>query len=159
MPPSVDTAIQTLGPGRFPSPLDLNTVRGDRIGNFVSEKTRVRHQVEITPGVPVDDETFFEKAAAAEAVLRTAPDTCSPCHVRRPVPRPEQRHPLGLPRTAPQLRRARSTGHPPRLSGPDLPVRTAARADPGNGRSHPPRRRHNPVVIARTAIVAEWWII
>ncbi|HOU22280.1 MAG: ATP-dependent 6-phosphofructokinase [Kiritimatiellae bacterium] len=69
MPPSVDTAIQTLGPGRFPSPLDLNTVRGDRIGNFVSEKTRVRHQVEITPGVPVDDETFFEKAGPRQKLF------------------------------------------------------------------------------------------
>ena len=69
MPPAIDTAIQNLGPCLHESPLALNTVRGDRIGNFISDKTRVRHQVEIAPGAPVDAETFFEKAGPRQKIF------------------------------------------------------------------------------------------
>ena len=69
MPPALDTAIQNLGPCLHESPLALNTVRGDRIGNFISDKTRVRHQVEIAPGDPVDAETFFEKAGPRQKIF------------------------------------------------------------------------------------------
>ena len=54
VPPIPDTAIRTLGPARFDSPLALNDVRGDRIGNFISDQVRVRHQVEIEPGAPAE---------------------------------------------------------------------------------------------------------
>ena len=69
MPPAIDTAIPSLGPCLFDSPLALNTVRGDRIGNFVSDRTRIRHQVEIPPGTPVDSETFFEKAGPRQKIF------------------------------------------------------------------------------------------
>ncbi len=69
MPSAIDAAISSLGPCLFDSPLALNTVRGDRIGNFVSDKTRVRHQVEIPPGAPADSETFFEKAGPRQKIF------------------------------------------------------------------------------------------
>ena len=69
MPPVVDTAIRTLGPSLHDSPLALNVVRGDRIGNFVSDKARVRHQVEIAPGEPIDADTFFEKAGPRQKIF------------------------------------------------------------------------------------------
>ncbi len=65
----VDTAIQNLGPCLHESPLALNTVRGDRIGDFISDKARVRHQMEILPGAPVDGETFFEKAGPRQKIF------------------------------------------------------------------------------------------
>ena len=69
MPPVVDTAIRILGPCLHDSPLALNTVRGDRIGNFISDKTRVRHQVEIAPGEPIDADTYFEKAGPRQKIF------------------------------------------------------------------------------------------
>ena len=69
MPPVIDSAIQNLGPCRFHSPLVLNTVRGDRIGNFVPDDSRIRYQVETAPGLPADDETFFEKAGPREKIF------------------------------------------------------------------------------------------
>ena len=69
MPPVVDTSIRTLGPSLHDSPLALNVVRGDRIGNFVSDKARVRHQVEIAPGEPIDADTFFEKAGPRQKIF------------------------------------------------------------------------------------------
>ncbi|MGD9611883.1 MAG: ATP-dependent 6-phosphofructokinase [Kiritimatiellia bacterium] len=69
MPPALDTAIQNLGPCLHESPLALNTLRGDRIGNFVSDRIRVRHQVEIALGSPVDAETFFEKAGPRQKIF------------------------------------------------------------------------------------------
>jgi len=69
MPPAVDTAIQNLGPCLHESPLTLNVVRGDRIGNFISDRVRVRHQMEIPPGAPVDGDTFFEKAGPRQKIF------------------------------------------------------------------------------------------
>ncbi|MGD9611334.1 MAG: ATP-dependent 6-phosphofructokinase [Kiritimatiellia bacterium] len=69
MPPVVDTAIQNLGPCRHESPLALNAVRGDRIGNFLTDKTRVRHQVVIASGEAVDADTYFEKAGPRQKIF------------------------------------------------------------------------------------------
>ena len=69
MPPVVDTAIRNLGPCLHDSPLALNAIRGDRIGNFVADKTRVRHQVEIAPGEPIDADTYFEKAGPRQKLF------------------------------------------------------------------------------------------
>ena len=69
MDPVVDTAIRPLGPCLHDSPLALNAIRGDRIGNFISDKTRVREQVEILPGTPADGETFFEKAGPRQKIF------------------------------------------------------------------------------------------
>lgn len=62
MPPVLDTTISTLGPCRHTSPLALNNIEGDPIGNFVYDATRIRYQVEVPPGASLDEETFFEKA-------------------------------------------------------------------------------------------------
>ena len=69
MDPVLDTAIRNLGPCLHDSPLALNAVRGDRIGNFISDKTRVRHQVVIEPGEPVDADTYFEKAGPRQKIF------------------------------------------------------------------------------------------
>ncbi len=69
MAPLIDTRIQNLGPCLQDSPLALNTLRGDRIGNFTSDRTRVRHQLEIAPGEPPDDDTFFEKAGPRQKIF------------------------------------------------------------------------------------------
>ena len=69
MAPAVDTTIRNLGPCLHDSPLALNTIRGDRIGNFIADKTRIRHQVEIAPGTPADNETFFEKAGPRQKIF------------------------------------------------------------------------------------------
>ena len=66
MPAKLDTRIATLGPGRHPSPLALNSLDGDAIGNFISDQTRVRHQVEVHAGDAPDTETAFEKAGPRE---------------------------------------------------------------------------------------------
>ena len=82
MAPVVDTVIQSLGPCRHESPLSFNEVRGDRIGNFISDLTRIRHQVEVPAGAAIDTETFFEKAGARQRVffdprkIRAAIVTC-----------------------------------------------------------------------------------
>ncbi len=69
MAPVLDTTIQTLGPCSFDSPLALNTVLGDQIGNFVSDQTRIRHQVEWAPHETSDEETFFEKAGPRQKLF------------------------------------------------------------------------------------------
>ena len=65
----LDTAIRSLGPCRFDSPLAMNSVRGDGIGNFVAETARVRHQVEIAADAPADPEAFFEKAGPRQKLF------------------------------------------------------------------------------------------
>ncbi len=62
MPANPMTAIPSLGLGNHPSPLTFNTVQGDGISNFIDDRTRVRFQVEVPPGAPLDNQTFFEKA-------------------------------------------------------------------------------------------------
>ena len=65
----IDSTIQSLGACRHDSPLALNSIRGDRIGNFVSDALRVRHQVEIAPDAPAESETFFEKAGPRQQLF------------------------------------------------------------------------------------------
>ena len=69
MVPVVDPAIRNLGPCLHDSPLALNAIRGDRIGNFISDQIRVRHQVEIAAGEPVDVDTAFEKAGPRQKLF------------------------------------------------------------------------------------------
>ena len=69
MSSALDTTIPNLGPCLHDSPLALNTVGGDGIGNFVSDRFRVRHQVEIPPGAAVEAENFFEKAGPRQKIF------------------------------------------------------------------------------------------
>ena len=83
-------------------------------------QTRVRHQVEIAPGAPRRRRDLLRKGRPApEALLRSAQDPRGHRHLRRALPRPQQRHPLRVPGTPLQLWRPRSPRHPPRLPGPD----------------------------------------
>lgn len=68
MAPILDTTITILGPARHDSPLGLNSVRGDRIGNFIPDEIRVRHQVEIPAGAASDD-AGFEKAGPRQKIF------------------------------------------------------------------------------------------
>ena len=54
--------VNTLGQPQYDSPLNLSTVHGDGIGNFVQNDARVRYQVELYPDTEVIDKIFFEKA-------------------------------------------------------------------------------------------------
>ena len=69
MAPVLDTRIATLGTCRYASPLALNNVEGDHIGNFTYDATRVRYQVELAAGEPEDNETFFEKAGPRQKLF------------------------------------------------------------------------------------------
>ncbi len=69
MAPAIDTRIATLGDCRYASPLALNNVEGDHIGNFTYDATRIRYQVELAPGIPEDNETFFEKAGPRQKLF------------------------------------------------------------------------------------------
>ncbi len=72
---------QSLGPCQVPSPLNLNTITGDSIGNFVADNVWVRHNttVDETDTTP---ELLFEKAGPREKIyfepakLRVAIVTC-----------------------------------------------------------------------------------
>ena len=110
---------------------------------------------------------------AGKDLLRAQPVQGGDRHLRRALPRFEQRHPLGLPATPPSLRRAGRAGHSLRLPGPESGQGSAAAvadarvrgADPQPGRHGaaivaragrsrgdrrlPPERRHQPVVLRR----------
>lgn len=57
-----EVIVNTLGQPQYDSPLNLSTVHGDGIGNFVQNDARVRYQVELYPDTEVIDKIFFEKA-------------------------------------------------------------------------------------------------
>jgi 6-phosphofructokinase 1 len=61
-----DTAIKSLGPCQFESPLPLNTTLGDEISNFCSEDQRVRGDVYIPFA---DNELTFEKAGPRQKLF------------------------------------------------------------------------------------------
>ena len=57
----MDTTISTLGPCAFASPLPLNTVGNDLIGNFVPDEERVRFNI-VVDGKPDSRDLRFERA-------------------------------------------------------------------------------------------------
>ncbi len=61
--------VASLGPARFPSPLDLSTVEGDGVGNFVPEGAYVRHRVETRTDRPDAGDPLFEKAGPRERLF------------------------------------------------------------------------------------------
>jgi len=58
--------IRNLGERTHPSPLDFSTRRGDGIGNFIFDETRVRSHVELLPGQKPRDDVLYEKAGPRE---------------------------------------------------------------------------------------------
>lgn len=69
MAPAFDTTIKQLGAPQFDSPLSLNEISGDCIGDFISDQSRIRYQVDIPAGAPLDNETFFEKAGPRKNIF------------------------------------------------------------------------------------------
>jgi 6-phosphofructokinase 1 len=64
----MNTAISTLGERRIKSPLHLNTVGDDLIGNFVPDGARVRFNAEVDSGEKTPD-YLFEKAGPREMIF------------------------------------------------------------------------------------------
>ena len=63
------TAIQVLGPRRVASPLRLAHGSGQGPGAFVSDKARVRYQIETATGNDLPTDIFFEKAGPRETLF------------------------------------------------------------------------------------------
>ncbi len=74
-----EAAIKSLGPRTYKSPLGLNTVAGDQLGNFVPDGQRVRGDIHVPP---MSAEWLFEKAGPRQqlyfepAKVRAAIVTC-----------------------------------------------------------------------------------
>ena len=64
----MQTTISTLGECRIKSPLRLNTMGNDLIGNFVSDKAQVRFNVEVDSDQALP-ELLFEKAGPREKLF------------------------------------------------------------------------------------------
>ena len=62
MAPAFDTHIKTLGERRYESPLRLNEIKDDEIGDFVPDGAKIRYQIDVPEDGEVDNETFLEKA-------------------------------------------------------------------------------------------------
>lgn len=63
---AADLKIRNLGERKHLSPLNFSNVRGDGIGNFIHDETRVRVQVEMRPGEELREDLYFEKAGPRE---------------------------------------------------------------------------------------------
>ena len=69
MQTTADYSIRNLAACQYPSPLALNAIQGDRIGNFISDALRVRRQVEILPGELESPDPSFEKAGPRQRIF------------------------------------------------------------------------------------------
>jgi 6-phosphofructokinase 1 len=63
------TAIETLGPREVSSPLQLSTVYGDGMVNFIADEARMPLCVERRPNIPGPDGVLFEKAGPREHIF------------------------------------------------------------------------------------------
>ena len=68
-PTAEDFAIPTLGPGTFRSPLNLSTMPGDGLGDFVPDQARVLCRIEYLRGETQRDDLVFEKAGPRERLF------------------------------------------------------------------------------------------
>lgn len=69
-PDAAALVVRTLGPAKFPSPLQLSTVVGDGVADYVPDDTRVLFDIELPPGrqTPVSL-VSFERAGAREKLF------------------------------------------------------------------------------------------
>ncbi len=65
-----DLIVKTLGKCTVRSPLGLSTQKGDNIVDYISEKARVRYQVEVSldDEAAINNDLFFEKAGPQELI-------------------------------------------------------------------------------------------
>jgi len=64
-----DLDVTTLGDRRFPSPLELSTVRDDQIADYVPDRARVTLTVETMSDAPAEPLLLFEKAGPRQAIF------------------------------------------------------------------------------------------
>jgi len=64
-----DFIVPTLGPATVRSPLNLSTLEGDALGDFVPDGARVLYQIETAPGRPPRTELTMEKAGPRETIF------------------------------------------------------------------------------------------
>jgi len=62
-----DLQIGTLGPSSLASPLELSTVQGDGLGDFVPLDARIRYQIDLSP-VATGQELAFHRAGPRERI-------------------------------------------------------------------------------------------
>lgn len=70
-----DLRISSLGAPLFASPLKLGEVGGDFQGDFVTDRDRIRYQVELGPGDSECNDLFFERAGPREKLFFNPADT------------------------------------------------------------------------------------
>ena len=129
-----DLDVQQLGEATIPSP--IATLRRDRPSSphYVHETDRVllddTVEMAVARGVPVSELPSFEPGGPREQhLLRPGGHHGRHRHLRRAVPRPQQRDPRPRPRALRALRRHRDPRLPQRLRGPGQGRRADA-ADP-----------------------------
>ncbi len=64
-----DLDVLSLGERRFPSPLQLSTVRDDQIADYVPDRARVTLTVETTLDADVAPPLLFEKAGPRQEIF------------------------------------------------------------------------------------------
>lgn len=64
-----DFKVKNLGERTIPSPLNLSTVAGDQIADYVPDAARVLHDVELMEGRAVDASIAFEKAGPRRQIF------------------------------------------------------------------------------------------
>jgi 6-phosphofructokinase 1 len=67
--------VRTLGDRAFPSPLELSTVAGDGIADYVPDEARVALSVEIMAGAAPPAPLLFEKAGPRQSIFFDPPRT------------------------------------------------------------------------------------
>jgi 6-phosphofructokinase 1 len=64
-----DLDVRSLGERRFPSPLELSTIPGDEIADYVPDRARVALSVESMAGEAAEPSLVFEKAGPRESLF------------------------------------------------------------------------------------------
>lgn len=64
-----DLEVRNLGERTVPSPLRFSMIRGDGIGNFIFDETRIRAQIEIRPDTTPREDLLFEKAGPRQKIF------------------------------------------------------------------------------------------
>ena len=65
---AADFTVSSLGARTVPSPLAFSTKRGDGLGNFILDETKVRVQIELRPDTPLREDLLFEKAGPRKSI-------------------------------------------------------------------------------------------
>ncbi len=72
-----DLDVPSLGPANVPSPLELSTISGDGLGDFVVDSSRVRYQWDTSPEAPYQDVSFKRAGPRARIFFDPARTTAA----------------------------------------------------------------------------------